>query len=368
MIDQRKKLQAVHKKYHCDALLISSVPHIIYLTGYSGFSQIEREAYLLITKRNQYLLTDGRYTTAVKKLVPDFQIIEHSAKQTIVQNLQEIISNEKITAIGFEATNLTVAEYTKFSTIKISWKHITLDTLRIQKTAQEIKTIQKACDIGDKAFLHIQSYFKKGVSEQEIALEMELFIKKNNADLSFSTIVAFGENAAVPHHQTKDKRLKTNDYILLDFGVKFENYCSDMTRTIFFGSATNKQKNMYEIVRMAQQKAVDYINNNLAMKQSNNEPINLSASEIDHAARSYIISQGYPSIPHSLGHGIGIEVHEAPRLSPNSKEILEEGMVFSIEPGIYIPDFGGVRIEDLFTIQRNKLIQLTKSSKNLTVL
>lgn len=147
---------------------------------------------------------------------------------------------------------------------------------------------------------------------------------------------------------------------MFDFGVKYNNYCSDMTRTIFFGKATAEQKKMYEIVLKAQQSAIQQYNNE-AMKQSKF----VYAKNLDNTARSYIIEHGYPSIPHGLGHGIGLELHEAPRLSPTSQEILFEGMVFSIEPGIYLPDRFGIRIEDLFAIENGKLIQLTKSSQKL---
>jgi len=189
------------------------------------------------------------------------------------------------------------------------------------------------------------------------------------AVVSFPPIVAFGKNSSIPHHQTGDSILgpesssgREGQIILLDFGVKYDDYCSDMTRTVFFGKPSKEQQKIYETVLSAQQKAVDYINKTLKSGKK------IWASKVDIAARDYIISKGFPTIPHSLGHGIGLEVHEHPSLSPKSKEDLKSGMVFSIEPGIYIPNLGGVRIEDLFVLENQQLRALTGSSKALIII
>ena len=187
---------------------------------------------------------------------------------------------------------------------------------------------------------------------------LENFIREQGFEPSFKTIVAFAENSAVPHHQTGDKKLKSGDFVLLDFGVEFKNYCSDMTRTLIFGKPTKKQKLIHQTVKDSQQKASDYLKANYKK--------GVKASDLDKIARDHILNSKFPSIPHSLGHGIGIEVHEHPYLSINSKETLKEGMVFSIEPGIYLPELGGVRIEDLYVIEKNAVRQLTASRKSLT--
>lgn len=162
----------------------------------------------------------------------------------------------------------------------------------------------------------------------------------------------------MPHHQTGNTKLNYGDIVLLDLGAKIENYCSDMTRTLFFGKPSRKQKEIYKTVLIAQQRAVDVINATIKNGKQ------VKAAAVGEVARKYIISKGYPSIPHSLGHGIGLEVHEHPSLSPKSRDILKEGMVFSIEPGIYIEGFGGIRIEDLFVLEKSGLRQLTTSSKD----
>ncbi len=363
MKDRIKKLHAILEKKNLDAALISDVYDICYLTGFSNFAVEEREAFLLIAKKGSYVITDGRYAEAVKIQVPHFTLIERTALDPLDKIFKTLAKKHTIKKLGFDENNITFAEHKLLTRCFNDLNHFSISDLRMIKDSNEVSAIKTACQIGDKAFTYILKHIKAGITEKQLAFELELFVKKQGANLSFPSIVAFGANAAVPHHQTSDKRLKPNSFVLLDFGVRFENYCSDMTRTIFFGKENDRQKRMYQTVLKAQKKAIDLLYNKLVYYTQE-----IKASEVDKAARGYIISQGYPSIPHSLGHGIGLEVHEAPSLSPRSKQALENGMVFSIEPGIYIPHYGGVRIEDLFAIQNNKLIQLTKSQKNLTEL
>ncbi|HSX40285.1 MAG TPA: Xaa-Pro peptidase family protein [Candidatus Saccharimonadales bacterium] len=347
------KVRELLQKEKLDAALISSVPNIIWLTNYDGFSKEEREAFLLITKNKQYLLTDARYTQEVKGIAKDFEVIEISQTNRLKNVIANLCKKENVKKLGVEEDNITVWEKKKLLQ-KIIVKHFSVSPLRQIKDKSEIEKIYKACNIGDKAFDYILSKIESGVSETDLKFELEQYIRTLGADISFSTIVAFGKNAAIPHHQTNDQRLKTNSWVLMDFGVKFENYCSDMTRTVFLGKANDEQKKMYQTVLTAQQKAIE----KLSQK-------NLMASNVDKAARDYIISQGYPTIPHSLGHGIGIEVHELPHISPHVKTKLEQGMVFSVEPGIYLINKGGVRIEDLVVLEKSGPRLLTKAPKNL---
>lgn len=337
--------------------LISSPANILYLTNFSHFNHIEREAFLLIIPNTRYILTDSRYADAVKKHIKNFTLVEISSQNPLEKILQTIAGKEKILSLGIESNNITFAEYKKIVPRIKNLKHFDLTKLRMQKDLEEITAIQKACELGDKTFSYILDKIKPAMTEKEIALEMELLIRKNGAETSFNTIVAFGKNAAFPHHKTGSQRLKNNDTILLDFGIKYENYCSDMTRSIFFGKASGEKKRIYQTVLDAQQKAFEYLEKNVKKQ--------IHLSSIDKISRDYIISQNLPTIPHSLGHGIGLEVHEAPTLSPKSKDILKTGMVFSIEPGIYLNNVMGVRIEDLVAIQDNHVLQLTQSPKNL---
>ncbi len=349
--DRLTRVRQTIIKQELDGILISSVSNITYLTGFANFSKDEREAYLLIGKDFQYVITDGRYSEAVKREVPHLTLFERNHKTKIEDLLKSL--KQKIQTVGIEGNNLSFLEYKFFKKHIKKLKHIHLEIHRSIKTEDEIGKIEQAAKLGDLAFEYILKKIKPGVTEKEIAFELEFFIKKNGADLSFPSIVAFGKNSSVPHHQTGDKRLTINDkLILIDFGVRFENYCSDMTRTIFFGKPTEQQKKIYETVLKAQQKAVDAIRSG-----------ERKTAKLHKIADEYIRSCGFSAIPHSLGHGIGLKVHEHPSLTLKSKEILKEGMVFSIEPGIYIPGLVGVRIEDLYVLKDNQLRQITQAPK-----
>ncbi len=383
MIISLAKVREELVKNKLDAALISSTSNITYLTGYSGFSKDEREAYIFIIAQPQgltpktpgvlgYILTDGRYTQAVKTLISNFKLIEISSKLSAEEAIKQLAKKHNIKRLGFEGHDISFLEHKKIKKYFNNIYHLSISNLRSVKTPEEISKIEKACKLGDKTFDYILKKIRLGISEKELAFEIEFFIKKQGGELSFPTIVAFGKNSAIPHHQTSDKPLTISDkFVLLDFGVRLNNYCSDMTRTIFFGRPTTEQKKMYETVFEAQSLAIQQFNN-LTMDKG------IKASEIDKISRDYIISKGYKTIPHSVGHGIGIDVHEAPHLSPKSKDVLKEGMVFSIEPGIYlpveasakagIPDFGGVRIEDLAVLEKSGPRLLTHSPKQLIVI
>jgi len=329
-------------KLSCNAILVSANQNILFLTGFDGFCKGEREAYLLLTKQKNYIFTDGRYTEAVKKFIPNFKLIEISPSKKFTDILKEIVVKEKIKKIAIDEDDISVKEFLKIKKIvKVCSDKNTIQKLREIKKPYEVSQIKKACRLGDLTFKHILAQIKTGITEQELSKKIEMFILSKNASISFAPIVAFGDNSSSPHHVAGSKKLQRNETVLLDFGVKINNYCSDMTRTIFFGKATDEQKRIYETVLEAQNKAIKFLESSIVNRKS------IKCFEIDSVSRRYIISQGFPSIPHSLGHGIGLEVHENPRLSPKSDSILKKGMVFSIEPGIYIPGFGGVRIEDL---------------------
>ena len=353
-----KRIKTILANLSADGLLISKAANIFYLTNFAGFSEIEREAYLLLTKKHCYIFTDGRYSEVIKKDFSEFKLVETSPKNTFQNNLKTIITKEKIKKLAIDENDLRVSEFIAIRKItKITSDKNIVENLREIKDEQEILEIKEACKIGDLAFDYILNELKTNVTEIEIAKRIEIFILTKNASLSFTPIVAFGKHSSSPHHVSSDTRLKKNEIVLLDFGVRYQHYCSDMTRTIFFGKAPAKFKKIYSTVLNAQEKAVHLVS------AINNEP--LTMNNIDTTARQYIELQGHPSIPHSLGHGIGLEVHEKPSLSPKSKDKLKNGMVFSIEPGIYLPNIGGVRIEDLFCLQNNKLNQLTNSKKEL---
>ncbi len=339
-------------KKKSDAILISSIPNIVYLTGFSGFSESEREAFVLLTKNKKYIITDQRYSEAVKKQTKGFEVIENGAIYFLVKDAKEFFEINNISSLEVEENNLTVSEYkalNKFAKIFPS----AFSEKRIIKTKSEIENIKKACKIGDEAFDFVLKKLKTGVTELQIADELINFFKSRNSVISFKPIVAFGANSSTPHHETGNNKLKKNHIVLMDFGVKINNYCSDMTRTVYFGRAPQEFKKIHETVLEAQKLAIAKINHQVI------------ASEIDKTARNYILKQNYPNIIHSVGHGIGLEVHENPHISPNSKEVLKNGMIFSIEPGIYIPGFGGVRIEDLVLLRGGKAQLISHSKREI---
>jgi len=354
LLNVRKSLS----QHKFDAFLISSVSQISYLTDFSNFSREEREGYLLITKKNNYIFTDGRYTEAVKRQVKNCILVELGRGVSFPKALENIKKKEKIKVVGIEENDLKVSESHALLRAGLKMKGVSIDSLRVIKENWEIKNIQVAARLGDLTFNHIIKKLKSGMSEKEVSWEMEQFIKNHGGVLAFESIVAFGKNGSVPHHHTGGTRLgkKNGDFILLDFGAKVQGHCSDMTRTVSWGKASQEQKKMYQIVLGAQKKTEEYIEKNL-----NREVL---ASEADRMARDYIKEKGYSDIPHSVGHGIGLEVHELPHLSPRSKGVLRSGMVFSIEPGIYVPGFGGVRIEDIYVLEKKRLKRLTKAPKS----
>ncbi len=364
LIDRLDKLKQQIDLEVVDAIIITDVFLISYLTGFTNFSNEEREVWLVITLKEQYILTDGRYTTAVKNQVKYFELLEISVKNSLENILRDLSKKHQLKTIGIDFANITHIEYKYFRKIFPKIKPVKLHQLRSIKEIEEIEKIKQACLLGDEAFKNVLTKIRVGVTEQDLSLEIELFVRKNQAKLSFETIVAFGENSAVPHHQTGDKKLdkRAGQFVLFDLGTKVNGYCSDMTRTAFFGKPSTEQIKIYNTVKMAQAKAVDFIQEQL------NKGKKIKSKVVDQVARGYIISHGYQSIPHSLGHGTGLQVHEAPSLSPKSKDCLEAGMVFSIEPGIYLPGFGGVRIEDLYIVNEGKITQLTASPKNLIVI
>jgi len=359
-----KHLQKLLKTKSLDAFLVSSYAHVSYLTGFYGFSQFERDAYVLVTPKNIYLFTNPLYKDSFDPNSKSLLLKITSRDNPLTKQLHYVLQIEHIKSVGFEEENLTVSEFTKLQKDGIDFIPDTLSHLRIKKSHDEIQRIKSVCKLTDIVFEEfVKQTIEPGITEVNLATRLEKIALEKNASFSFPAIVAFGKNAAIPHHHSGETKLKKNDLILIDFGLKKDNYCSDMTRTFFIGKPTEEQKKAYAVVLESQQVAVQQCNN-VTMKQSTS----VSAKNIDKAVRDYITSHNFPTIPHSLGHGIGLEVHEAPSLSPHSEDKLTEGMVFSIEPGIYLPGKFGIRIEDLYTIQNGNLTKLTNSKSDLTVL
>lgn len=332
-----------------EAVFISGYPNIFY---YSGFTS--EDAYLLISHEGKYIITDSRYTIQAREQAQGFEVFD------IKDGFEKFFAKTTAKYIGYEEDVMSVHEYKRLRSRLaegqdfVSMQKLINEQRRI-KDADEIKKIAAAEEIGDMAFEHILKHIKTGMTEREIALELEFFMKKQGAfALSFDTIAASGARSAMPHGLASDKLIENGDFLTLDFGCIFEGYCSDMTRTVVVGKANDKQKEIYDTVLKAQLAALDKIKTGIP------------CCDVDAAARSIITDAGYgDNFGHGLGHSVGIEIHENPSFSPKCSDIIENGHVITVEPGIYVDGFGGVRIEDLISVQNDEVINLTKSPKEL---
>jgi Xaa-Pro aminopeptidase len=352
-----EKIRKLLKEQDLDALFVTNESNIFYLTGISSFSPGERDASVLLTKHNLYLFTDARYTEALKNNSA-FTVCQIRSKSEVFSQVNEKVEQEKIKTLGFEEENILLSEFMKlqkevkvnlFPTVDL------IEDIRLQKDEKELQAIQKACDLTDKAFQNVLSYIKEGVTEQQLAFEIEFFIKENDGDLAFPSIVAFGKNAAVPHHETSQKKLsKTDHFVLFDIGAKVDNYCADLSRTVFLGKAGATMKKIYETTLSSQLLAIEKMNSK-----------NIKISEIDNAAQEVIQKKEFERIPHALGHGVGIDVHELPVIARRNDNVLQKGAVITVEPGIYVPNLGGVRIEDTIYYDGEKPHLLTHSTNDL---
>ncbi len=334
-----------------DAVLIRKTANLFYFSGFRGDSAV-----LIVGKNFCKLITDGRYTEQAEKQTKNFEIVKHT--EGLFKKIEEEVKNLKIKKLGFEGKVLTFAEYShlKENLPEVELKSVELDELRQIKDAAEIELIKTACEIGDRAFAEILNFIKVGRTEFEIAAELEYFMRKFGAEKnSFDTIVASGVRGSLPHGVASDKKISAGEFVTMDFGSIFGGYCSDMTRTIFVGKASENQRKLYGAVLDAQLHGLEVIK------------VGKGGKEIDAAVRTKLEQAGLGEyFSHALGHSLGIEIHEEPRLSKLSKcESLQENMIVTDEPGVYIPNVGGIRIEDTVLVTKSGAETLTRSPKNL---
>ncbi len=333
-----------------DGLLISDLTNLRYLIGYTGDNGL-----LLLSKGKALFFTDFRYAEQSKREIRNAKIKIRERDLFSVFPIEFVVGMKRL---GFEAENISYQNYQRLKkqikkTKLVPCGNWTKD-LRAIKDEMELNLIRKAAEINDKIFALVLRRLKPGLREREIANEIEYEIRCNGGELAFPPIVAGGRNGALPHYQPGMKKLKFGEPVVIDFGTKYQGYCSDMTRTVFIGRASRYSKKIYSIVLEAQLAA-------LAMLKPGEK-----ASVVDASARDFITKKGYGKyFGHSLGHGVGLLVHENPALAKTSQAILAENNVITVEPGIYLPEWGGVRIEDLVRITPNGYEILSKSPKEL---
>ena len=357
-----------------DALLITNPVNIRYFTGFLGAAPEERESYLLVTKNKKYLFTNSLYREAAKKLASEF--VEISRDAPLSEKLEEIVLSEKIKRLGFEEENLTVAEFQKLKKelngIALVPTKNRIEDLRMIKREDEIANIRAAAKLTDQCFTYLVSFLKPGVTESQISWEIESFFRTRGADCAFSPTVAFGAHTSQPHYQaaryhlaaSQGGTLQRNDMVLFDFGARVNGYCSDMTRTIFIGTPRGEWKRAYQAVLNTQQAVLDEILHILIYEEKQRA----TGAMLDRLAGRRIREFGFTPYPHSLGHGVGLAIHEQPRLSYKKDVALKPGMVVTVEPAIYIEGRYGIRIEDLVLLKKEGIEILSKSPKQLIIL
>jgi Xaa-Pro aminopeptidase len=338
MADQRKRRQAALlsqlSESRVDGLLVTSLANIRYLTGFSGSS-----ALLMVTQRDAILITDFRYQTQVADEVGDAaQVVIDS--ESLWNSLWKQLARAGIAVIGFESAYLTVRDYQRIEEGGSRWQWRPLEdmveSLRVRKDKDELDNIAAAAKIATTALASIIKSVKAGMTEFQVAALLEKSLRDAGSEgFPFATIVASGARSALPHARTSSRQIASGEFLLIDFGAIHNGYCADVTRTFMIGSAGHKEREVYGIVRAANELAAAGIR------------AGMKGKEADAIARTHIEKAGYGEhFGHGLGHGIGLEVHEAPRLSRTVEGTVPPNSVVTVEPGIYIPGWGGVRIED----------------------
>ncbi len=346
--------QGYLKEYEVDALLLVNLANIRYLAGFTG-----TDGALVIFSEDGCFLTDSRYSTQASTEVPHFRKVVYKEK---VSALSQVLIEKGVKTVGFEAENMTVSFFRKLSDlipdVKLVPMGLELDNLRIIKDKAEIDCIESASEIASGSLLKVLDTLVPDISERQLALDLEIAMLKAGADdKAFDFIVASGERGALPHGKASRKKIYLGELVTIDFGAVYQGYNSDETVTVAVGKPDQKQRKIYDIVKDAHDLALESIKPGISFK------------DLDAKARDYIEDKGYGNyFGHGLGHGVGLEIHEKPVVSYRGEGLVEEGMVFTIEPGIYIPGWGGVRIEDTVSVTADGCRVLTKVPKKLKVL
>lgn len=333
--------------------LITNKNNILYLSGFAGSA-----AHLLMKGKKGFLFTDGRYRLLAEKMIPkNFSVVDMT--EDFETAWKDFLRKYKIKKLGIEEAYVSLAFWKKLKKwsagVKLADDKNSVEKLRICKKPFEIERIKKAQSITDKTFAALKKWLKPGVSEKDIGWKInEIAHCLGTEGMAFPPIVAINKNSACPHHKNTDKKLAAGDMILIDMGAKFRGYCSDMTRMIFTAAPAGLQAHIYDLVLFAQQKAIENLKSGVA------------GAKIDKISRSAIKKAGYgKEFSHSLGHGVGLDIHELPNLNKKGKDKIPAGAIVTVEPGIYLDGKFGVRIEDMLLVGKNSSENLTATPKSL---
>jgi Xaa-Pro aminopeptidase len=336
-----------------ESMLVTHPADWYYLTGFTGESGA-----LVVSRRGTTLITDGRFVGQAKAESAGIAVVQQ--KGSLFESTGELLAGSKAKSLGFEATQLSVSQYRvlrKAAGRGCKWKPTTglVASMRMHKDAQEVAVMRRAAILAGRVMEETIPLLKAGVREFEVAAEIEYQMRKRGASgAAFETIVAFGERAALPHARPTAKRLKKNEFVVLDLGAILAHYCSDITRTFYYGKAPERVRHWYKAVQDAQVAAIAAVKNGVL------------CGDVDAAARQVLEREGLGKyFLHSTGHGLGLEVHEEPRIARGQKRRLEAGNVVTIEPGIYIEGVGGIRIEDDVAVHADRIEVLTRITRDL---
>ncbi len=340
------RLREVLKRRNLDALLITNEANVSYLSGFRG-----ADSMVFLTPREDFFITDFRYLKEAEESLKGFKI--ELAGESNYKAIEKLAQSQKLKNFGFESMNLPYGVTTQLKSLLKGSRLVpvkdAVEQLRATKDRHEIALIRKSISMTKSIYENISKHFKSRITEERISIRISKAIIERGASPAFSPIVAVDANSSRPHAIPEDGRIKRTCVLLVDFGVKLRGYCTDLTRTMLLGRIPAKVKEIYEIVKTAQEKAISRISSGVRI------------SEVDLAARRYIQHKGYGRFfGHATGHGIGMEVHEYPPIAKNNHQRLREGMVFTVEPAIYIPGLCGVRVEDMVLVKAGGCEILTR--------
>ncbi len=351
---RRSRLEPFFERHNLDCIIIGSISNIRYLSGFTG-----SEASLVLAAELGWFISDSRYTLQAASEVSGLELIESHKR---LEAIAELNSRFKWKNVGFEAAHTTVAALNEMSTAISNVEFVPLgaelDFIRNRKDKDELEALERAAALASGAMEKILPLLKEGAVESDIALALEFEMRRNGAEgRGFDFIVASGERGAMPHGRASSKKISRGELVTIDYGLILGGYHSDETITVSIGRPDDRQREIYDIVKTAHDLAIDSI-----------KP-GISCRAVDSVARNYISSKGFGDyFGHGLGHGVGLEVHEKPVLSPRSDAVLEQGMVVTVEPGVYIPGWGGIRIEDTVAVTEEGCRILTRFPKDLCCL